>query len=53
VDGARVVVCDGCGRRVEAGAAEVPCASCGSRLCLPEGAHEAACPHCRAAVRRT
>jgi len=51
--GATCVVCDGCGRRVDAGAGELPCTGCGATMCLPEGVKEYACPYCKALVRRT
>jgi hypothetical protein len=53
VPGATVVVCNGCGRRVDVGAGELPCTGCGARMCIPEGAAEQACPYCRSIVRRT
>ena len=51
--GATCVVCDGCGRRVDLGAGELPCTGCGARMCLPEGAAQHGCPYCQAIVRRT
>lgn len=51
--GATCVVCDGCGRRVDVGAGELPCTSCGARMCLPEAADQHGCPYCQAVVRRT
>ncbi len=50
--GATVVVCDGCGRQLDVGAAEIPCTSCGATMTLPPGATDATCPFCRALVRR-
>lgn len=50
--GARAVVCDGCGRQVELGAAEIGCASCGASMTLPAGADRIACPFCQAEVTR-
>jgi LSD1 subclass zinc finger protein len=51
--GATCVVCDGCGRRVEVGAAEMSCVGCGGRLSLPEGTDRVNCPWCQGEVRRT
>jgi hypothetical protein len=53
VPGATCVVCDGCGRRVDVGAGELPCTGCGARICIPEGADQQGCPYCRSIVRRT
>jgi hypothetical protein len=53
LSGATCVVCDGCGRRVDLGAGELPCTGCGARMCLPEGVDQHSCPYCQAIVRRT
>jgi DNA-directed RNA polymerase subunit RPC12/RpoP len=53
VPGATKVVCNGCGRRVDVGAGELPCTGCGATMCLPEGVDQQGCPYCRALVRRT
>jgi DNA-directed RNA polymerase subunit RPC12/RpoP len=50
--GARAVVCDGCGRTIDVGAAEVGCAGCGSSVTLPAGAERVTCPYCRAEIRK-
>jgi DNA-directed RNA polymerase subunit RPC12/RpoP len=49
---ARAVICSGCGRKIDLGGAEIPCAACGASMTLPAGADEVACPYCRAQVRR-
>ncbi len=50
--GARSVICDGCGRTIDVGAAEIPCATCGGSITLPAGAERVACPYCRAEIRK-
>jgi len=50
--GARAVICEGCGRKIDLGGAELPCASCGATMTLPAGADEVACPFCQARVER-
>jgi DNA-directed RNA polymerase subunit RPC12/RpoP len=49
---ARAVICSGCGRRIELGGAEIPCAACGATMTLPAGQDQVACPFCHAQVRR-
>jgi DNA-directed RNA polymerase subunit RPC12/RpoP len=51
--GARALVCDGCGRTLHLGDAEIPCAACGATMTLPAGADETSCPFCQALVRRS
>ncbi len=50
--GAKAVICEGCGLRIDLGSAEIPCASCGATMTLPAGRDEIACPYCQAQVRR-
>jgi hypothetical protein len=50
--GAKVVVCDGCGRSLDVGSAALPCPGCGGYVTLPAGASNAACPFCKADVAR-
>lgn len=50
--GARAVICDGCGRKVDVGGAEIPCANCGGSITLPFGADHIACPFCQSQVTR-
>jgi DNA-directed RNA polymerase subunit RPC12/RpoP len=50
--GAKAVICDGCGRKMDLGSAEIPCASCGATMTLPAGADGAACPFCGSQVER-
>ncbi len=52
VPGARVVVCDACGRRIEVGAGRAPCRACGVELSYPEGADRVTCPACGSATQR-
>jgi LSD1 subclass zinc finger protein len=50
--GATAMICEGCGRKMELGSAEIPCASCGATMTLPAGADRIACPFCQAQVER-
>jgi LSD1 subclass zinc finger protein len=50
--GAEAVICDGCGRKIEVGGAEIPCGSCGASMTIPSGAEQIACPFCQSQVRR-
>jgi DNA-directed RNA polymerase subunit RPC12/RpoP len=50
--GASAIVCEGCGRTMHLGDAEIPCASCGATMTLPAGADETSCPFCQSLVRR-
>jgi LSD1 subclass zinc finger protein len=50
--GARAIICEGCGRRMDLGSAEIPCAACGAVMTLPAGADRVACPFCQAQVER-
>ena len=50
--GARAVVCDGCGRTIDLGAAEIACATCGGSITLPAGAERVSCPYCQAEIRK-
>ena len=52
VPGARLVVCEDCGRRVDVGAGELPCRQCGASLVLPEGVSTLHCPYCQAQTSR-
>jgi LSD1 subclass zinc finger protein len=51
--GASAIICEGCGRKVDLGSAEIACASCGATMTLPAGADEVACPFCQARVERS
>ena len=50
--GAKSVICDGCGRTIDLGSAEIPCAACGATMTLPAGADQLTCPFCQSQVRR-
>ena len=50
--GAKAVICDGCGRKVDLGSAEIPCARCGGSVTLPLGADSIACPYCQTEIRK-
>jgi DNA-directed RNA polymerase subunit RPC12/RpoP len=51
--GATAMICEGCGRRMGLGSAEIPCALCGAVMTLPAGADRIACPFCQAQVERS
>jgi DNA-directed RNA polymerase subunit RPC12/RpoP len=50
--GARVVVCEKCGHRLEVGGARLSCKGCGAPLAPPEGKPRFNCPHCKVEVQR-
>jgi DNA-directed RNA polymerase subunit RPC12/RpoP len=50
--GAKVVVCDGCGKSLDVGSAALTCPGCGGSVTLPVGASNVACPFCRSDVAR-
>jgi DNA-directed RNA polymerase subunit RPC12/RpoP len=50
--GAQAVICEGCGRKIDVSAAEMPCARCGGHLTFPAGADRVACPFCQSEVQR-
>lgn len=50
--GATAMICEGCGRKMDLGSAEIPCTSCGAVMTLPAGADRIACPFCQAQVER-
>ena len=50
--GAKAIICEGCGRKMDLGSAEIPCAACGAVMTLPAGADRVACPFCQAQVER-
>lgn len=50
--GAKAAICDGCGRKIDVGGAEIPCANCGGTMTLPVGADHVACPFCQSQVER-
>jgi LSD1 subclass zinc finger protein len=52
VVGARVVVCESCGRRVDIAAGSIPCHNCGAQLDFPEGESHLACPYCQTQNQR-
>ncbi|MBX7131794.1 MAG: hypothetical protein K1X67_03850 [Fimbriimonadaceae bacterium] len=52
VPGARAVVCESCGVRVDVEADESSCANCAGKLSFPVGVSRATCPYCRAEAIR-
>lgn len=52
VPGAKVVVCEACGNRVDVAADDVGCTQCGTRFALGENQARGACPSCQTMVDR-
>lgn len=50
--GAKRVVCEKCGHRLDVGGARVTCRGCGSPLAPAEGVTNFACPHCKIPMQR-
>lgn len=50
--GAKKVVCDFCGFRLDVGSEPVPCRKCGAHLSLPVSAQHVLCPYCGTDTRR-
>jgi DNA-directed RNA polymerase subunit RPC12/RpoP len=50
--GATAIVCEGCGRRIDASSAEITCVRCGGTMTLPAGTDRVACPYCQSMVER-
>jgi DNA-directed RNA polymerase subunit RPC12/RpoP len=46
VPGAKTVVCEFCGRKLDVGGGEVPCQTCGALLTFPAGVGALPCPYC-------
>ncbi len=51
VEGARRVLCEACGFRVDVTAAEISCQECGAPISPPDGAGTQSCPYCNAEIR--
>lgn len=49
---AKALICEGCGRMIDVGSAELRCASCGGSMTPPVGVDNVACPYCEARVTR-
>ena len=52
LSGATIAVCDHCGHRLDVGAAEWPCNTCGGLMTMPAGAASTTCPYCKGLVDR-
>lgn len=52
VPGAKAVICDTCGTRVDVEADEAPCANCGGLLSFPVRVTRVICPYCRSEAMR-
>jgi DNA-directed RNA polymerase subunit RPC12/RpoP len=50
--GARVVVCESCGFRIDIQGGAVPCHQCGAPLTYPVGLDQLSCPYCRTQTAR-
>lgn len=50
--GARAVVCESCGRKLDIAGGETPCQTCGAPLSFPVGVSDLACPYCHSATHR-
>lgn len=50
--GAKVCICDKCGHKLDVGAAEWPCGTCGGLVTLPAGEASTTCPYCKGLVDR-
>jgi DNA-directed RNA polymerase subunit RPC12/RpoP len=52
VVGARVVVCEFCGRQIDIKSGPVPCSNCGAPLSFPVSVSRLHCPYCQTETRR-
>ena len=52
VVGARVVVCESCGLRVDIAGGMIPCRNCGAPINFPEAQSRLNCPYCRVETQR-
>jgi LSD1 subclass zinc finger protein len=50
--GARAVVCESCGHKLDVSVPRVPCPGCGAPLAFESGTSRVACPSCRTEVSR-
>jgi LSD1 subclass zinc finger protein len=50
--GAKVMICDHCGRSVDVGGAQVTCGGCGGTMSFPVGVSTIQCPYCQAQAER-
>lgn len=52
IPGARAVLCEDCGTRVDVEQDEVNCANCGGQISFPLGKNRIPCPFCKAEAQR-
>lgn len=52
VKGAKVMVCEDCGTRVDVGNPEVNCKNCAGMISFPVGQNRLQCPYCQAEAQR-
>ena len=50
--GARAVVCESCGHKLDLSVPRLPCPGCGAPLALEAGTSRLSCPSCRTEVSR-
>ncbi len=50
--GAKAVVCESCGRKLDIAGGETPCQTCGAPLSFPVGSSGIECPYCHSATHR-
>lgn len=50
--GAKAVVCESCGRKLDLAGGETPCRTCGAPLSFPVGVSRLACPYCDSDTHR-
>mgnify|MGYP001033356111 CR=1 FL=1 len=52
LSGAKAVLCEDCGIRIDVSADEVNCANCGGLISFPMGKNRTTCPFCKAEAQR-
>ena len=50
--GAKAVICESCGRKLDIAGGEVPCQTCGAPLSFPVGVSGIECPYCHSGTHR-
>ncbi|MBX3096635.1 MAG: hypothetical protein KF812_07215 [Fimbriimonadaceae bacterium] len=50
--GAKVIVCEGCGTRIDVAEPEVNCRNCAGAISFPVGKNRVQCPYCKAEAQR-
>ena len=52
LSGARMVVCENCGYKIDVASQSIPCSKCGAPLSFPVSANHLACPYCSTDIHR-